>query len=108
MESNATQKRRVGKVDKSMNKTSGESKGRQMRDCMDDSEHEAIVERAKYVGETPDFENMYKQCQESGSVDDWNNLAFQYYAYGFTLNAINCFEKADALVRQAVPAEVGS
>ena len=80
-----------------------------MIDCMDDNEIEdPVVERAKYVANLPDFEKMYKQCQESGSVDDWNNLAFQYYAYGFTLNAINCFEKADALVRQAVPAEVGS
>ena len=80
-----------------------------MKEIMDDNDFEdPIVERAKYVSTLPDFEKMYKQCQESGSVEDWNNLAFQYYAYGFTLNAIKCFEKADALVRQAIPAEVGS
>lgn len=46
---------------------------------------------------TYNFQAQFKRCEEWNDADQWDALALLYYQRGYYLNALHCFERADAL-----------
>jgi cytochrome c-type biogenesis protein CcmH/NrfG len=40
---------------------------------------------------------QFQKCQEWNDPDQWDMLALEYHRNGYTLNAVQCFRKADEL-----------
>lgn len=46
-----------------------------------------------------DFRAQFQRCVEWNDPEQWEVLAILYYQSGYNLNALHCFERADACRR---------
>lgn len=44
-----------------------------------------------------ELREQFARCIEWQDADQWDYLAIEFYRAGFTMNAIECFNRADAL-----------
>ena len=57
---------------------------------------------------TFDFQAQFKRCEEWNDPEQWDWLAILYYQRGYYLNAVHCFQRADACRGIAVDWERGA
>jgi hypothetical protein len=57
-----------------------------------------------------ELKQQYEMCQLWNDANQWDYLAVEFYRHGYTMNALQCFRRADIIrgcaFAEAMPAEM--